>query len=579
MADSSPDLSPQEALKQIQAFKSPATSGDSSLGDIWKSIKEYKEPSIGASLWGGIKRGLMGPLESGAESGAAMLRTAPESAFIPEAAPSGAIAPDDPQRRAATAASAERGMEKAETAYQQSPERTAHPLVSGLGRAAGNIAASAPLMAVPGASGAGMGLGARTLMGAGLGAAAGGPAGAVGGGLAGGLGGMIGPAIDPAFQAIATKIPQLADMAIGKLGRTPEAFQQAFANWVMAPIKQVVPRGVKVGEDLINHVGDELSAVYNKILPKVTFRANEPNPDTGLTFQQGLEDLKTRVPQEHDKDFARVLDREITKRLDEGGTMSGEDYKKAISNIGQLASRFTGWKANSNQELYGDALKELQAHMREALAIHNVPEADALRQVDQAWSRYVRMADAAGARRDANSEFLPNDILNVAKKEYGARAFAGGRQPLTAFGRAGNDLIAQKPPKFGVYLQELAGAAGAGLGGTAGHAMGGPVGGYAGATAGRSIGKAATGGMATRRVVGPGLRATGDAINRMAPAAGRGTSELDRIRKRMDAARKVGEIQKDRHLANRQGDYQEMERLGKKLAEAQRDYRDLGGTA
>ena len=538
---------------------------------LWEEIKkrgldakppeQAEKPGIGAALWEGLKRGGRDVIETGASIGS---RMGPEE---------GAAAFTKPEDLEARKQAVDAGIQQSEQAYQQSPARQAHPIAAGAGRVGGNMAAAAPLAAVPGAGGAG--LGSRMIGGALQGGATGGPAGAVAGGLTGGLGSAIGPMLDPAFQAIAQKIPQLAQMATGAMGRTPEAFQTAFANWVLDPIKQMVPKGIKAGEGLVNHIGDELDAAYNKLLPRVTFRAAEPDPYTGATFKSGLADLSQKVPQAHDKDFGRLIDNEINKRLDAGGNMSGTDYKKAISDIGREARRYSKWNATVDQEKYGDTLHELVANMRENLAVHNPVQADALRQVDQSWARYVRMQEAAGRRVDSNSEFRPNDLLNVAKKEYGARAFAEGKQPLMAWGRAGNDLISQKPPAFKRYLGDLVGA---GLGAAAGHAVGGPIGAGVGATMGGGLADVGRGAISAARA-SPAARKTGEAISRMAPIAGTGGGAIDRAAKRLKAAQKVGEIQQQRHLANRRGDFAEVQSLGKKLAEAHKDYRDLGGQA
>jgi hypothetical protein len=545
-------------------------------GGLWEELKKRgldtkpaEKTSTGAGLWEGLKRGA--------------LDVAEQMKGLAARVPTGEGMTDYATQRREMIDITDKQAEESEQAYQQSPPARQHPIASGIGRAGGNIAASAPFAAVPGMGGAGTL--ARTGVGTLLGGLTGGGPGAIAGGLTGGLGGIVGPALDPAFQAIARKIPQLSEMAIGRLGRTTEAFQRSFANWVLDPIKQTVPKGIKAGEDLVNHVGDELRSSYDAILkdPKVIFRATEADPYTGVSFKDTIAELQQKVPAAHDTDLARIINNQINNRLDAGGNMSAEAYKESISNIGKTTRQYTKWNATPDQEAYGDVLKELQAHMRESLALHNPPQADALRSVDQAWSRYVRLQDAAGRRIDSNSEFLPNDLLNVAKKDYGPRAFAEAKGPLTAFGRAGNDLISQKPPNFRRYLGDAVGAGlGGAAGGAAGAAIGGPVGAGIGAAMGGTLGVGATEGLrGTARSLrsGPVARKTGEAISRMAPVAGTGGSAIDRVTKRLKAAQKVGELQTERYQANRRGDLAEVEALGRQLAEAHRDYRELGGTA
>ena len=105
-----------------------------------------------------------------------------------------------------------------------------------------------------------------------------------------------------------------------------------------------------------------------------------------------------------------------------------------------------------------------------------------------------------------------------------------------------------------------------------------PMAAVAGAGMGAAAADVGRGAVSAARATSA-ARKTGEAISRMAPIAGTGGGALDRAAKRLKAAQKVGELQQERHLANRRGDFAEVQSLGKKLAEAHRDYRDLGGQA
>jgi hypothetical protein len=77
-------------------------------------------------------------------------------------------------------------------------------------------------------------------------------------------------------------------------------------------------------------------------------------------------------------------------------------------------------------------------------------------------------------------------------------------------------------------------------------------------------------------------RGIGRAIERIGPPSAAATArhyEEQRVRDRLKAAAKVGELQTERYRATRRGDLAEVEKLSNKLAAAHRDYRDLGGTA
>ena len=512
-----PAATPDQLQQQLQ--QQPRQHGYGK-DPLWQGLKTAKadetkeQPGVGASLWDGLKAAREGLEHGGQEF---MQGMAGRALKLPTMLP-GAEA----GRQRMIADLAQR-QQQGQQAFAQNPAVQRNPMTAGVGRMAGNMIGAAPAMAIPGASGAGMGLAARTAMGGGLGALTGGMPGAAAGAGMGALGGMIGPRLSPAAQAIATnpKLQNLWAMATGAMGRTAESFQRATANEVLQPLGQMVGRTVKVGHDLVNEVGDRISDAYNRVLPKMTFRATEPNPETGKTFVDSIPALAENVPEAHAKDFERIVKRQISNRVDEAGNMSGEEFKRADHEIGRQAARFST-SPDANQQEYGDVLRDLQAGMRDALAIHNPAEAPALRQADAAWARYVRMQEAAGRRVDANGEFMPNDLLMAVRsttKGSRNRIFAGGDGPLQAFGRAGNDLISGQQPKFDKYLADLMGA---GIGGAAGHAIGGPMGGYLGAGAGAAAAHGAQSALSpvARGMQTPQARVIGEAVGRAAPEAG-----------------------------------------------------------
>jgi hypothetical protein len=420
-------------------------------------------------------------------------------------------------------------MQQQRQAFAQSPAMRQHPAWATGGNIVGE---AAPAMAMPG--GAGMGAAGRLGLGALQGAVAAGipsggnpmqtAIGAGGGAAMSGLGAAIGPRIPPAFQAIQQKFPNFLQMVTGRVPRNAEGFQRATANEVLTPIGQTVPPNVKIGHDLVNYVGDKIDDVYNAVLPKVTFRATDVDPYTGVSFTSEIPGLAKKVPQAHQEDFKRLIEREFTNRVDPAGNMPGDVYKKVYSEIGRLVRQNSKPTATGSEEGYAEVLNDLRASMQDTLKAHNPTEAPVLAKADAAWARYVRLQEAAGRGIAANGEFMPNDLLYASRKGSGNRAFSEGDLLMQKFGQAGNELISGKQPNASKYLAELlGGAVGGGIGGAAGHVVGGPVGGYVGAGAGAAAGAAmahtvGAGGSRARQL--PISRGAGAVLGGTAPVAG-----------------------------------------------------------
>src|SRR6266550_239609 len=356
---------PEATPEQLQRMRSgapaaPAGGGygkdtaasQEQISKAWGDLKTGKPAEATTSklegLWEGLKHGVSEDV-LGAQKVLSPMAGPLNRPFGQQRLQQAGMTPAQTDPRAMQADIARR-QAQGQQAYQQTPAVQQHPMMAGAGRAIGT---AAPAMAIPG-GGAASGVG-RALAGAGQGAVGAGMAsggnpaqtalGAGAGGALGGAGAMIGPRLAQAYQEISQKFPNLMRMATGSEGRTPEAFQRATANEVLTPIGGAVPRNVKVGHDLVNEVGDKISDAYNTVLPKVTFRASDPDPYTGQSFMTGLKSLADEVPAAHTSDFTKLMKRQIEDRVDVSGNMAGEAYKKVDSEIERLARRYSGYGA------------------------------------------------------------------------------------------------------------------------------------------------------------------------------------------------------------------------------------------
>jgi hypothetical protein len=237
--------------------------------------------------------------------------------------------------------------------------------------------------------------------------------------------------------------------------------------------------------------------------------------------------LRAQIPTAHKKDFDDLVNRYITKKLDANGNLKGKDFKTAESEIGEKATRYAR-STDGPQQDYAEVLREVQADLRHYLFVQNGAQAPALRQVNQAWSRYVRMATAEG--RNLRTEgFTPDDLLYATKKGFSNMEFARSHNEMKALARAGNDLVNGRPPNWRKYLPAEIGAAVGGVaGGMAGHSVAGPIGAMGGAGTGAAIG-AGVGQIGSRARQTPIARGVGRGIERVGgPAGGVAAEESDR---------------------------------------------------
>ena len=464
-------------------------------------------------------------------------------------------------------------MQKVEGAIDQGAQQAAaaHPVAAGAGRIAGNVAATAPLMG----GGAGVSLPARMGLGAARGAVAGAmtpgggaPGAAIGAGVGAAIPG-VGAALAPAMptveqfaQNVAGRFPHLMNFLRGSEERTVDGFDRSVARQVLAPIGGDVPRNLKAGHGLVDHVYDQLDRAYEDIKPSLSL-----NLDTGQgawqTYEPELQRIRGELSDEGwQKGFDNFIRNRITNRFDKNGVMDGEAWKDAEHDLTKRINQLHG---TNNAEL-ADALSEARDLFRDSLTKQNPAQAPQLANINQAYSAFYRMSKAASGK-SAEGKFTPSDLLGaIRQQEKNPHAFARGKA------MAGGPAIQGGPDQGQSVLQAYGRLGEKALK----RAPIGPI------DIMHAFHPSSMIRAATRVGAYPAGRAVKATAPLTAPAAGRAAVsrfEEPKASDRMKAQRKVSEIQRDLYTAKRRGDLATAQELQGKLADADAEYRKLRAPA
>ena len=476
-------------------------------------------PSAGAdqggtwagALWRGLTQGAMDVVHGGAQIGARMGPEIGDTTTTPE------------QSQGLTQRVDQAAQQSAQ-AYQNDPHRQAHPIAAGIGRIGGNVAATAPLMALPGGAASipgriGMGAAAGA-MGAAAQPVTGGDywtekakqvgIGAAAGGALGGAGRAIGPPLGQAAQDAISKFPHIAALIRGTAARSPDNFNRGAINQALDPIGAVIPPNVKAGHELINAGSDALTDAYNKVLPRLSLRAD---PDFMLKGMADIRSAGEELLPDQQKVFLKLVENRIEKPLaDARGMLDGEAIKRAESALTKKASAYGG-SSDAGQRELSEALYAARESMMEAVARQNPEAAGALQRVNQAYAMFTRVRAAASRKADSEGVFTPQDLLAASRsgdKSAGKGSFAKGDAAMQAVGEA-----TKGPMSAGKVNRQLLSILGT-IGGAA------TEGGALGAGAGGAIGYAAPEILkgAARATQHPISRGVGAGVSSLAPAAG-----------------------------------------------------------
>jgi hypothetical protein len=232
--------------------------------------------------------------------------------------------------------------------------------------------------------------------------------------------------------------PILRGFVRGAVGRSLDDFDRATVAQALEPIGAIVPRSVKAGHDLTEFATKQLSAAYDNVLPHVSL-ARQPAIGA-LQADPELAKLVSEMAPDDVQRFLTILQSRFLSKFDQTGTMKGDVFKKAESDLSRRADTLSGGQSNE----IGLALKHALGTIRDELATQNPRYGPELQKINQAYSMFARVRTASVRDVDAKGKFTPHDLLQALKSEdpsAGNSTFSRGRAPMQAFAEAGNEVI------------------------------------------------------------------------------------------------------------------------------------------
>lgn len=210
-----------------------------------------------------------------------------------------------------------------------------------------------------------------------------------------------------------TSLPGTGDAIRSAQRKTFEEFNAAVANSALKPIGAKLPAGT-TGRDAIQFTETALGRAYDSALARIgTVKADG-------TFANELQSLRNMVrqspmPAEVQAQFDKVIQNQITGKLQGQGAMTAQTFKDAESELGRLATKY-GADASVDKQLMGDALQEAQAAMRRMLERSAGPDlAGDIKAANTGWAEFKRMQRASTMLGAKDGIFSPENYQNAVK--------------------------------------------------------------------------------------------------------------------------------------------------------------------
>ena len=260
-------------------------------------------------------------------------------------------------------------------------------------------------------------------------------------------------------EAKSTSIPFVGS-AVGEGIKTSAAdMNKAMANKVLGNMGERLPSNVNAGDDMINYLNQRVSSAYDAITPRLKISNvpyKDPTSSSGFTtttksLVDKLRNVTQDLPSDANYNLAGIVrnefDKHILTPLTKKGHLTGEEFRNAEKNLGNVAYRYT-----KNPEFHdvGIALRQLQGELRKELIYQNPHLAKELRGIHNAFIQHLPIERAAGYLGAEGRIFSPSQLESgVRATQKGKGNFASGKGEFYPESQAALEVMGKRIPDSG----------------------------------------------------------------------------------------------------------------------------------
>jgi hypothetical protein len=209
-------------------------------------------------------------------------------------------------------------------------------------------------------------------------------------------------------------------------------------------------------------MANRISAAYQRAVPTA---GGTVDAQVGQDLAR-IQANASMLPPDRAQQFNNFMDQYVTRRIDPNGTMTGQSFKDAESDLGKAASGYL-YNPNSDTDarMLGQHLRDAQGALREWLARVTPQNADDIRAANLAYARQMRIENAAARPGAEPGIFSPAQF----QASVAANATRGQVARGTAMGQdisdAGRAVLGATVPDSGTPFRHAVGLGGALLAG------------------------------------------------------------------------------------------------------------------
>lgn len=241
-------------------------------------------------------------------------------------------------------------------------------------------------------------------------------------------------------EDLLARAPVMETAIGGARARQIEQLNRGVALKALEPIGGSIPKDIRPGFDMVQHVDDELSKVYDQAVKMV------PSPVADQQLATDFADIGQRTIDLTDESaglYNRAIENRLT-RLQQPG-LTGEKVKDIHSELGALQSAAAKRGDETLADMFGDARRAVMG-----LIERSDPAAgELISKADKGWSVYKIMNKAAAQASNRGGVFLPgqlNSQVRAAANMRGVNVAGRGQGQLQDIATAASRMI---PDSYG----------------------------------------------------------------------------------------------------------------------------------
>lgn len=270
------------------------------------------------------------------------------------------------------------------------------------------------------------------------------------------LGQRLGPTANRIEHGL-TSAPILGSAIREARNRTIEQFNRGIGNRALRQIGEELPRDVPAGHETVDYVRRTLSDRYDNLLPNL-----QGTLDPQFTRELGqLQQMVTAggLPQPQVERFNQLLQTQVFDKFTPAGLANGQTLKEIERQLGYFSQGYRKSQDFDSQQL-GNALREVQASLRDMIERNNPNHRGELRRLNRGWADFLRLENAASKVGAQEGVFTPAQLKASARLYDPTRkkaAFARGEAPMQRIAETGQRLLGGHVPDSGTPFRTALG--------------------------------------------------------------------------------------------------------------------------